>query len=342
MRSLYHRSSYKVVLFSVIAIAPFYPSFFGMVYGNNTIYEFDRDNIDESSIIWSYSEEWDENNYSNASFLSVETSSNIKRDLAETNEIIKHIVKEGETYDTIASDFGISKDSIYWANDLSEEKTLEAWKELSIPPVSWLIYTVEDWDTLSKIAQEYKIDVEKIKAQNKVQDGEILKWIALILPGAEKKYVAPPPPPTPVAQTVRSKTTTWGYSFVKPATSTYVAPVSWGYTLRRRQPQHTFYWGNCTRFVWQYKNVNWWGNANQWLRNARAKGHATWYQATPWAIIVFWGSWYNPRYGHVWIVKKVEWNELVVVDMNYRRLNEVTYRRISANSAWIMGYIYVD
>ena len=46
MRSFYHRSNYKVVLFSVIAIAPFYPSFFGMVYGNNTVYDFDRDSID--------------------------------------------------------------------------------------------------------------------------------------------------------------------------------------------------------------------------------------------------------------------------------------------------------
>jgi len=322
-----------------MAIAPFYPSFFGMVYGNNTVFEFDRDNIDESSIIWAFSEEWDGNNYSNDSFLSVETSSNIKRDLAETTEVIKHTVKQWETYDTIANDFGISKDSIYWANNLSETQTLEAWKELSIPPVSWLIYSVKSWDTLAAIATEYKIDVEKIKAQNKIQDGEIGDGTKLILPWAEKKYVAPPAPVAPV----RAKTTTWGgYSFVKPATSTYVAPVSWGYTLRWRQPQHTFYWGNCTRFVGQYKNVNWWGNANQWLRNARAKGHPTWYRATPGAIIVFGGSWYNPRYGHVWIVKKVEWNELVVVDMNYRRLNEVTYRRISASSPWIAWYIYVD
>ena len=323
-----------------MVIAPFYPNFFGMVYWNNTVFEFDRDHIDESSIIWAFSDEWDQGNLSNDSFLSIQTSSNIKRDLSETTEVIKHTVKEWETYDSIANDFGISKESIYWANDLSEKQTLEAGKELSIPPVTGLIYTVKAWDTLSKIAQEYKIDVKKIEAQNKIKAGELTKWITLILPGAEKKYVAPPPAPKPVL--ARAKTTTWGYSFAQAAKSSYVAPVSWWYTLRRRQPQHTFYWGNCTRFVGQYKNVNWWGNANQWLRNARAKGHATWYQARPWAIIVFWWSWYNPRYGHVGIVKKVEWNEIVVVDMNFRRLNEVTYRRISANGPWIMWYIYVD
>jgi hypothetical protein len=41
-------------------------------------------------------------------------------------------------------------------------------------------------------------------------------------------------------------------------------------------------------------------------------------------------------------VKKVEWNQLIIVDMNYRRLNEVTYRRISIGDAWIRWYIYVD
>lgn len=320
-------------------VAPFYPSFFWMVYGNNTVFEFDRDNIDESSIIGAFSEEEEEDNYSNSSFLSIETSANTKRDLSETSEVIKHVVKEWETYDSIANDFGISKESIYWANDLSQFKTLEKWKEIKIPPVTGLIYAVKSGDTLSKIAQEYKIDVENIKSQNKIKEWEIAKWMELILPWAEKKYVAPPAPkPT----YTKSKTTSWGYSFAKAATSTYVPPVSGWYTLTRRKPQHTFYWGNCTRFVGQYKNVNWGGNANQWLRNARAKWHATWYRATPGAIIVFWGRWYNPRYGHVGIVKKVEWNQLVVVDMNYRRLNEVTYRRIPANDASIRGYIYVD
>ena len=335
-----HKYNFKVILVSVLAVTPFYPSFFGLVYGNTTEYEFDRTWVDETNIIGSYSEENEEESYSNNSFLSIETSSNTKRDLSDTHEVIEHVVKEGETYDTIASDFWISKDSIYWANNLSEYKALQKDTTIKIPPVSWIIYTVKIGDTLSNIANEYKIDVEKIKTQNNLENKALVKWKELILPWAKKKYVAPPQA-KPVY--TRSKNTTSGwYSFAKAAKSTYVAPVSWWYTLTRRKPQHTFYWWNCTRFVGQYKNVNWWGNANQWLRNARAKWHATWYQARPWAIIVLWGSWYNPRYGHVWIVKKVEWNQLIIVDMNYRRLNEVTYRRISIGDAWIRWYIYVD
>jgi hypothetical protein len=42
MRSLMHKYNFKVILVSVLAVTPFYPSFFGLVYGNTTEYEFDR------------------------------------------------------------------------------------------------------------------------------------------------------------------------------------------------------------------------------------------------------------------------------------------------------------
>jgi surface antigen len=83
--------------------------------------------------------------------------------------------------------------------------------------------------------------------------------------------------------------------------------------------------------VASYKNVNWRGNANQWLRNARAKGHATGSTPTLGSIVVLNGRGYNPRYGHVAIVMEVKKDYLIVSDMNYRRLYEVTYRKIPIN-----------
>jgi len=47
--------------------------------------------------------------------------------------------------------------------------------------------------------------------------------------------------------------------------------------------------GNCTWYVASYKNVNWRGNANQWMRNAAAKGHAIGYSPSVGAIIQFAG-----------------------------------------------------
>jgi surface antigen len=36
-----------------------------------------------------------------------------------------------------------------------------------------------------------------------------------------------------------------------------------------------FAWGNCTWYVAQNKSVSWRGNANAWMRNARADGVKT-------------------------------------------------------------------
>jgi surface antigen len=114
------------------------------------------------------------------------------------------------------------------------------------------------------------------------------------------------------------------------------------YQLVKRQPQWTFYWGNCTRYVAQYKNVNWSGNAKDWLRNARSKWHETGSTPGVWSIVVFHGRGYNPTYGHVWIVIDVTANDIIVKDMNYRRLNEVTVRKVPKTDRAIQWYIYVD
>ncbi|PJC56815.1 hydrolase, partial [Candidatus Gracilibacteria bacterium CG_4_9_14_0_2_um_filter_38_7] len=103
-----------------------------------------------------------------------------------------------------------------------------------------------------------------------------------------------------------------------------------------------FVWGNCTYFVANHKNVTWRGNANAWLRNAAAAGVPTGKTPTPGAIITFQGSGYNPYYGHVGIVVDVEGSDIVVKDMNYRRLNEITIRRVSKNDSSIQGYIYTN
>ena len=344
IRWAHNNSRFKALLTAFVAVTPLYPSFFTMVYWNNAVFEFNRWEIDESSIISAFSDEDESESYANNSFLSVEVSSDTKRDLSWTSEIIVHTIKKWESFDSIANDFGISKDSIHWANNTADNSELKVWETIKIPPVSWLIYKVESWDTLWSIAEKYDIKVDVIIEQNNLWDSTLRKGQEIILPGAEKIIVVPDVIVAPQAAPVyaKAKAQDGNTTYAKPAPQAYTPPVSGWYTLRRRQPQHTFYWGNCTRFVGQYKNVNWWGNANQWLANARAKWHATWTQAKPWAIIVFGGGGYNPRYGHVGIVQKVTGNQMVVVDMNYRRLNEVTYRNVTVGSAWIVWYIYVD
>lgn len=343
-RALYHKFNYNVVLFLVVFLFPIYPLFSSFFY-ENTAYDFYRGDIDESSILDSYSEEETQqvSLISNDSFLSINTLvDSWWRDLSGYNEIINYEVRPWDSFSSIAYKFGVSNNSILWANNFDTKKVLQPGQMIKIPPVSGLIHQVKSWDTVSTLAKKYKIPEEKILAQNGLtQNDAIIAGQVLIMPWAIKE--APPKPKVVAVKkpTKNSRTSPqWWYSFA--GGDSEFTDDDGVYTLVKRKPQWTFYWGNCTRYVAQYKNVNWSGNAKEWLANARAKGHAT--GSEPWvgAIVVFNGRWYNPAYGHVWIVIDIKGDNIIVKDMNYRRLNEVTVRKVPKSDRAIRGYIYVD
>ncbi len=337
----YWNHHYGIVLFFILLVVPIYPTLASFIY-NTSRYDFYRWDIDESSIIESYfwGEETDTelNNpifESADSFISVNTILDDERDLAWTNEIAEYEVNPGDSFSSIAYKFAVSTNSIYWANDFTKSHTLQPWELIKVPPVTWLIHLVESWDTISSIAKKYDIEKEKINEQNWLgNDWTLITWEVLVIPGAIKII----PKPVYRAPVVIAKKTT------KPsgtAASQYVTQTG-KYKLVRRAPQHTFYWWNCTRYVWQYKNVNWWWNANAWIKNAKAAWNPTWSTPTLWSIVQLTGRWYNPRYGHVWIVMDITATDIIISDMNYRRLNEVTYRKIPINDRSIDWYIYVN
>lgn len=340
------------VIILIVFVFPVYPSLASFVY-NSSSYDFYRWYIDESSIIEAYYgwdlEDWASSYWipiieSEDSFLSVNTILNDKRDSSGSNEVISYEVKPWESFSSLAYSFNVSINSILWANDFSSGHTLRPWEVIRIPPVSWVLHNVVKWDTISSIAKKYDIWESKIREQNWISEWAIIRiWQTIVVPWAVKKTVAPQYT-TPSRATGNIKwwwNTWWWYGFASQANSQMTSD-KWSYKLSRRKPQHSFAWWNCTRYVSQYKSVNWWGNANQWMKNAAAKWHSTWKSPSVWAIIQFAGTWYNPRYGHVWIVMEVWWEHLIVSDMNYRRLNEITYRKVPINDRSIVWYIYVD
>lgn len=114
------------------------------------------------------------------------------------------------------------------------------------------------------------------------------------------------------------------------------------YAVKNTGSTRGFAWGNCTAYVAMNKTVTWRGNAKQWMSNARAAGVKTGSTPVPGAIIQFSGHGYNRYYGHVGIVADVTDDYVIVKDMNYRRLNEVTIRKVPKNDSGIDGYIYAD
>lgn len=339
------------VFLIVLFLFPIYPSLSSFVY-NNSALDFYRWDIDESTILESYyTWEWDDEESINSpifesawSFLSVNTILNDTRDLKWTNEIISYIVKPWDSFSTIAYWFWVSTSSIYWANDMTKSHVLRPWENIQIPPVSWLIHTVISGDTLSTISSKYEVEEEKILEQNLMTSSDTLKiWEILVIPWAIKKIVKPIITPVITSNKSNNTNTTTKsptYSFVSSSSSQYT-DNKWVYQLVRRQPYSWVAW-NCTWYVAQYKWVNWRWNANQWMRNASAKWHNTWSNPVVGAIVQFSGKWYNPRYGHVGIVMEVNSDHIIVSDMNYRRLYEITYRKIPINDRSIDWYIYVN
>jgi murein DD-endopeptidase MepM/ murein hydrolase activator NlpD len=107
----------------------------------------------------------------------------------EDHQIIKYIVKKGDTVWGIAKKFDIDVNTILWANNLSKNSVLKKGQELVILPVSGILHVVEKGDTISEIAEMYEADPEEIMQFNGCYDGKILVGDILIIPGGKKPRI---------------------------------------------------------------------------------------------------------------------------------------------------------
>lgn len=335
---------YKIVTFSLLLSIPIYPMFAWIIHNNNEL-EFYRWYIDEDSILGSYGSYYNKEE-EEISWELVETQDdfladtgmlNEDRDYKWTNEVTSYTIESWDSISTIASKFWVSWDTIKIYNNL-KSNTINPWKQLKIPATSGIPYKVKSGDSLLAIANKYKIDKNKILEFNGFNDSKKLKiWEELFLPWAKKIVPKKPVYIAPKVNYAKNKNTNYA--------SNKYTNSKWVYNLNWRKPYSGVWW-NCTYYVASYKNVNWRWNANQWMRNAAAKWHKVvygrWFKPKNWAIVSFSWRWYNLRYGHVGIVMEVKNDYMIVSDMNYKRLNEVTYRKVFLNDNRIVWYIYVD
>ena len=118
----------------------------------------------------------------------------------QNNTISVYTVKTGDTLTEIASMFGVSPETILYANDLKSQKDLKPGDQLVILPVSGIYHTVVKGETLSGIAKKFKVDASDILSYNDFSSADDLKvGMDIVIPGAEE--IAPStgannPPPT--------------------------------------------------------------------------------------------------------------------------------------------------
>jgi murein DD-endopeptidase MepM/ murein hydrolase activator NlpD len=125
--------------------------------------------------------------------------------------IVRYKVKAGETLVGIAHKFDVRMMTLWWANKLESKDELRVGQVLRIPPVSGLVVTVKDTDTLDSLATEYGVDAAKVMELNALDDPTLVVGQVLVLPGAKGEPIpTPKPTPKPVAKSSRPSTSSSG------------------------------------------------------------------------------------------------------------------------------------
>jgi murein DD-endopeptidase MepM/ murein hydrolase activator NlpD len=103
-----------------------------------------------------------------------------------TNAISQYTVKAGDSLSQIAQNFGVSVNTILWANDITNPSTIKQGTVLVILPVSGVQHTVRAGETLSSIAEKYDGNAADIAQFNGLADGSALQaGSTIIIPGGE-------------------------------------------------------------------------------------------------------------------------------------------------------------
>lgn len=77
------------------------------------------------------------------------------------DKTVVYAVQKGDTLSTIAKKYGISTETVRWANNLTNDD-IAIGDELSIPPVTGIIHKVVSGETVYTIAKKYDTDPQKI------------------------------------------------------------------------------------------------------------------------------------------------------------------------------------
>lgn len=125
-------------------------------------------------------------------------------------------VKKGDTVASVAKAYGVSKNTIIWANDI-KSSTLTVGDTLVILPITGIKYTVKRGDTVLSIAKKYKADVDDVTKYNGIsKDAELAAGDVLLVPEGEIAQDVVPTPTKKKTPTVsRLATTPIGF-FVRP------------------------------------------------------------------------------------------------------------------------------
>jgi len=99
-----------------------------------------------------------------------------------TGQISVYVVRQGDTLSEIAEMFGVSTNTIVWANNIKANSIKEG-QELVILPISGVRHVVKSGDTIKSLATKYKADFDEILSYNSLAaDAKIKLGDVVIIP----------------------------------------------------------------------------------------------------------------------------------------------------------------
>jgi surface antigen/LysM repeat protein len=252
---------------------------------------------------------------------------------ANNRDITTYTTKQNDTVGSVATAYGISNDTLKWANNLSSD-ALEPGRELIILPVDGVRYTIKSGDTIDSLAEKYKASQDRIIAFNDLELVGAPVNKTIIIPGG-----------------VLPETERPGY--VSPR-SNYRAPASGGSresgqivpsAFSNASAGNRYAFGNCTWYAYERRAQlgrpigSFWGNANTWDSSGMSAGFTVNKTPAPGAIIQ-WNEYSEPYIGyagHVGIVESVNPDgSITITEMNngaYGGFNRVNSRTFVPSAA---------
>lgn len=108
-------------------------------------------------------------------------------------DVVEYTVQAGDTFQSVATSYKISVNTLLWANDLTSSSIIKVGQSLVILPVDGVLHVVRSGDTISAIAQKYKAQSTDIISFNDLanQDDIYIGDILVVPGGVMPKAAAP-------------------------------------------------------------------------------------------------------------------------------------------------------
>ncbi len=104
----------------------------------------------------------------------------------KSGEISVYVVREGDALSQIASMYGVTTNTILWANDLPRASAIRPGDTLVILPIAGVQHTVGKGETLSTIIEKYDANLEEVLEYNNLaNDATLVVGTEIMIPGGD-------------------------------------------------------------------------------------------------------------------------------------------------------------